>query len=187
MKKRLNAAGHRLVAPVVAGLFLSAGCAQPPRAAAPGAGELLFNAAGGADWRNHVQVVPDPAGGPGQALLGERESANRCQMTFTREKGFFVVPENLRGAVVLRLLVQGEGEVKTAVVAGAKLKSYYRSLPETNRWCDLVLPLSGAAGKLAPGDRVNDITLWLNPVAGKTILPKESKFYLERATFRPAP
>lgn len=176
--------GHWIAAPVIAGLFCGAGCAHPPSDAAA-AGTLLFDAAGGSDWRNHVKVVSDPAGGTGSALLGERVSRDSCQMTFTRQQGFFAVPAEMRGAVVLRLLVRGEAQIRVALVSGAKIKSYYRPPPATNRWCNLVLPLSEAEGKLAPGDRVNDITLWLKPPAGRSDLAPEAGFYLDRAAFMP--
>jgi hypothetical protein len=175
--------GRWLAAPVVAGLFCGAGCAHPPEGAASAGGTLLFDAAGGADWRNHVKVVSDPAGGAGLTLLGERVSRDSCQMTFTKQSGFFTVPAEMRGAVVLRLLVQGEAQIRVALVAGPKIKSYYRLPPATNAWCEVVLPLSEAGGKLAPGDRVNDITLWLKPPAGQSVLEPQARFLLERATF----
>jgi hypothetical protein len=166
---------------LTAGALGLVGCAlTQPRNAGTANGLLLFNAAGGTSWRNHVTPVPNPAGS-GDVLQAERVERHRFQMSFIQKDGFFVMPDPLRGAVRLRLLVQREGRIRVALVSGAKIKSYYQSPPVTNQWFEMTLPLAEAAGRLAPGDRINDITLWLGQAAeGQTLAP-DAQFYFDEA------
>jgi hypothetical protein len=159
-----------------------AGCLAPRP---PGAA-LLFDAAGGTTWTNHVKLVPDPAGGEQKVLLGERVAKDSCQMTFINDKGFFAVPDGLRGAVIMRLLVRGEGQVRVALVSGQKMKSYYRRPLATNQWCEITLPLAELKGKVDAGDRINDITVWLQALQKGAPLAADARIYLDRVVFDPA-
>lgn len=162
-------------------LCLAAGCRISRSYPAPQL--FLFDTVKGTTWVNHVKLVPDPLNNKRQAFLGERESANRCQMTFYNEKGFFNIPHDMSGAVVLNLLVQHEGKVTVALVSDKKLKKYHRYPAATNAWCEIVLPLAEAVGKLEPGDKIKDVTIWLNPSDGQKTLPKESFIYFDKAMF----
>lgn len=179
---------------LVAALVALAGC----RAGAGGGGsmkeQLLVDHAVKLSFRNHVKPVPDPAGGGGTVLVGERVSKTEHHMVFEQKPGFFKVPEGHKGAVVARVFVRGERRVRVALVAGEKLKSYYLQVPEEGKWCDLVLPLEHVKAKISAGETVNDISLWLLGAEGepdangkketKPLRPG-SEFYLERLTFRP--
>lgn len=146
---------------------------------------LLFDAKTGTTWRNHVTIVPDPLGSTNEVLFAERVAKDRCQMTFVNSKGFFVVPEGYEGSVVLRTLVKGRGRLRIALVAGEKIKSYYRIPSATNTWVEVELPLVESKGKLQPGDKIADITVWLLAPEGATQLASDAQLFLERATYRP--
>ncbi|MGQ9660929.1 MAG: hypothetical protein ACUVWX_01155 [Kiritimatiellia bacterium] len=149
-----------------------------------GSDSLLFDARGGTTWRNHVKVVPDPLGSTNEVLFAERVAKDRCQMTFVHSKGFFVVPEGYEGSVVLRTLVKGRGRLRIALVAGEKIKSYYRIPFATNTWVEVELPLVESKGKLQPADKIADITVWLLAPEGETQLASDAQLFLARATYR---
>jgi hypothetical protein len=166
---------------------LLAGC-RP--GAAPAGGKsvterLLVDQAAQLSFRNHVKTVPDPAGGPGTVLAADRVSRGDHQMVFNQEAGFFVVPEDYRGAVRLRVLVRAERRLRVALVAAGRIRSYYLDVPEEGRWCDLELPLRNLEGKIAPGQTIDDITIWLKCAEGQKELRPGSALYLDRITFRP--
>jgi hypothetical protein len=168
-------------------LLLAAGCRGRDGEEAVGqvGQRLLVDHATELSFRNHVKPVPDPAGGGGTVLVGERVSKSEHHMVFEQKGGFFKVPEGHRGAVVARVFVRQERRVRVALVAGGKLKSYYLQAPEEGRWCDLVLPLDQSQAKIAAGEAIDDISLWLQPPEGVKELRSGSEFYLERITFRP--
>jgi hypothetical protein len=146
---------------------------------------LLVDHATKLSFRNHVKPVPDPLGGGGTVLVGERVSKSEHHMVFEQKTGHFKVPEDYRGALVVRVLVRQERRVRVAVVSGDKLKSYYQEVPAENQWCDLVLPLESLRGKIDPGATVTDLSLWLKPPEGAKELKAGSEFYLERIVLRP--
>lgn len=135
-------------------------------------------------FRNHVTAVADPLGGQATVWSGERVSSRVHQMTFVQKTGFFEVPADYRGSLVARLLVRQERRVRIAVVSGTKIRSYYREIPVENQWFDLVLPLEELRGKLEPGDKVDDMTLWLRAAEDAKELKDGSEFYLERIVLR---
>jgi len=166
------------------------GCApRTPGSSGPGKdlamGEkLLVDHATKLSFRNHVKPVPDPLGGGGTVLVGERVSKTDHHMVFEQKAGHFVVPEDYRGALVVRVLVRQERRVRVAVVSGSKLKSFYQDVPAENRWCDLVLPLENLRGKLGTGDVVTDLSCWLKAPEGAAELKAGSEFYLDRIVLR---
>jgi len=183
---------------LAAGFLGLAGCRAGGDGAGGGGGRvkdrLLVDHATKLSFRNHVKPVPDPAGGAGTVLVGERVSKTEHHMVFEQKDGFFKVPEGHRGAVVARVLVRQERRVRVALVAGEKLKSYYLQVPEEGQWCDLVLPLENLKAKIPAGETINDISMWLlgaegaKDATGKTEqkpLKPGSEFYLERLSFRP--
>ncbi|MCX7591875.1 MAG: hypothetical protein N2255_09640, partial [Kiritimatiellae bacterium] len=146
----------------------------------PQAAEVrLFDARTGTTWRNHVRIVPDPVGDAGDVLVAERVAKDRCQMTFVNDKGFFTMPKDSRGSVVLRLLVKGKGRIRVALVSGERIKSYYRTPPAESQWFEIELPLAEMEGKIPPGEPIRDITVWLLNPEGATTLDEDALLYLD--------
>jgi hypothetical protein len=164
--------------------FFMAGCVTRTGGQGASGDRVLFDSSGGSTYRNHVKAVPDPAGGAGTVLVAERVAKDSCQMTFVKDGGFFAVPQDYEGNVVLRILVQGKVRLRVAMVSGEKLKSYYRELVGKNEWIEIALPLSDLRDKIPTGDRVNDITLWLLAPEKGAVLDKDARLYLDRAVLR---
>ena len=171
--------------------ILLAGCMPGGTGKVQTKDQLLFDAGTKLSFRNHVKPVLDPAGGKRihMVLVGERVSKTMHHLVFMKKGGFFTVPEGHKGAVVVRLFVRKERRVRIALVAGKKLKSYYLQVPAEGEWCELVLPLKHIEKKIAAGQAVNDISIWLLgaklPSGKPAKLEKGSKIYLDRVSFRP--
>lgn len=145
---------------VVTALLL-AGCAALTPDGAPLDGELLLDHASGTTGRAHCTVVADPFGNGGQVIEGERLEDGRHKTSFFNDNGFFAVPGEWNGAVVARLAVRGSRKLRIALVSETgKLKSYYVDAPGAGRWCELRLPLPHISGRIQPGGKIVDISIW---------------------------
>jgi hypothetical protein len=152
------------------------------------AGQLLFDAASGTTYRNHVKLVPDPLGGDAKVLIAERVAKDKCQMTFVNDKGFFAVPASYTGKVVLRVLVHGKNRLRVALVSGQNIKSYYRDVAGAgDKWEDVELDLSELKGKVPAGEQIKDITVWLLAPEKDAALDKDARLHFDRASYLAAP
>jgi hypothetical protein len=141
---------------LLAGLI--AGCAS----SSPfGFEEKLLDYQTGTTGRAHCTVVSDPFGGDGKVVVGELVEKGSNKTGFFNNEGFFAVPDEWKGRVVVRLAVKGSEKLRIVLVAkGGKLKSYYVAAPAAGEWCDLVLPLTHISAKIQPGERIVDISIW---------------------------
>ena len=168
---------------LAAAALAAAGCRTQGEARVQELGRALFDVDGGTTWKNHVTAVPDPGGSGRRVWDGEKVSSTSQKMSFVNSGGFFTVPDGYRGRAVLRLWVSGSRRLRVAMT-GKQTRSYYLAAPAEGRWFDLELPLEHLRGKLAEGEPVDDITVWLQPPVDGGTLPEGSKLYLEKALLR---
>ena len=146
----------------LAGAALLAGCgsAADPWADRPGA-VLLFDATRGATQRNHFEPVRDPYGGRAKVGRGTWGAQGGQKMVLLNDAGFFAMPADAAGhSVIIRLALRGQRDLRFVLVGeGGKGITYRRTVPAEGRWCDIELPLSEAAGRITPGEKVVDITV----------------------------
>jgi len=147
---------------LAAGVLLAGCWLAPGGGARPAAGDqLLVDAAGGGTSRIHCRNVPDPFGGGGQVIAGELVEKDMHKTTFLHKEGFFAIPALGRADLVVRLAVKGERKVRIALVNDqGTVKSFYRELPEENRWITLRLPLEDVLAKLPAGEKIVDLCIW---------------------------
>ena len=166
-------------------MALLVGCAmngtersQGPEAAGP-AGRLLLDYASGTTGRAHCTVVDDPFGGSGKVIFGEVVEKGYNKTSFFNRNGFFVVPPEHRGEVVLRYAVRKTRQMRVALVSeSGNLRSYYFEASGLGAWQEAVLPLGRLAGKVLPGEKIVDISIWQQ--GGGT----EGGLWVDRAVFR---
>ena len=156
-------------------IVLAAGCAGPSF----GFEEQLLDYQSGTTGRAHCTVINDPFGGNEKVVLGELVEKGSNKTGFFNSEGFFAVPDEWKGRVVVRLAVKGSQKLRIALVAkGGKLKSYYVDAPVAGEWCDLVLPLTHISSKIQPGEKIVDISIWQLEGA------KTGALYVDRVSLR---
>lgn len=156
-------------------LALAAG----PLVGCAGRETLLLDHRSGTTGRPHCTTVRDPFGGAGLVITGEFIGDGHNKTTFLNKDGFFVVPPEWRGSVVLRIAVRGSRKLRIALVSErGKLKSYRPELPAEGRWCEVVLPLRHISSTIRPGEKIVDITIW------QVESDKEGALYVDRALLR---
>ena len=143
------------------------------------AGRLLLDSQSGTTSRAHCTNVDDPFGGGGKVIHGEVVEEGKNKTTFLNGKGFFAVPPEWRGEVVVRYAVRKEATLRIALVsADGVVKSYYFTAPKLETWCEAVLPLKALEGKDKPGDKITDISVWQQGGG------KEAGLWVDRVTLR---
>lgn len=122
---------------------------------------LLLDHASGTTGRAHCTVVDDPFGGSGKVIFGEVVGKGYNKTSFFNRNGFFVVLPEYRGEVVLRYAVHKERRMRVALVSkSGQLRSYYFEAPALGTWNEAVLPLERLKGKVQPGEKIVDISIW---------------------------
>jgi hypothetical protein len=124
---------------------------------------LLVDFQGGTTGRAHCTVVQDPFGCRDKVILGELVDAEKGwnKTSFFNDDGFFAVPPDWQGEVLLRFAVRGERRMRVALVSDkGRLKSYYFDAPRLDRWVEVALPLDHVSGRIHPGEKVVDISIW---------------------------
>jgi hypothetical protein len=169
---------------VAAAALVAAGCRPRGEIRVQELGRTLFDVSGGTTWKNHVTAVPDPGGSGRTVWYGEKVSPTSQKMSFVNSGGFFAIPDGYRGKVVLRLWVSGSRRVRVAMT-GRRTRSYYLGAPGEGHWFDLELPLEHLRGKLVEGEKVGDITVWLQPPADGENLPVGSRLLMDKAMLLP--
>jgi hypothetical protein len=160
MRSAVSLAALVAVAWMVKGCTMNAKQVPPPEPAAS-TGQLLLDAERGTTSRVHCFTVDDPFGGRGKVVHGEVVEEGKNKTTFLNSRGFFVVPPEGAGKVVLRYAVRKERSLRVALVGErGNLKSYYFQAPAENTWCEAVMPLKDLAGKVNAGEKVVDISVW---------------------------
>jgi len=139
---------------VIAGFaVLLAGCSAPDT--------LLLDDRSGTTGRAHCSVVADPFGGKGQVIFGEVVEKQHNKTSFFNTNGFFVVPPEWAGAVVLRYAVRKERHIRVVLVSETgKLKSFHFDAPALETWCEQRLELRRVSGRIRPGEKIVDISIW---------------------------
>jgi hypothetical protein len=159
---------------------LLVGCAPQSGGDAAVKGKVIFDTASGLTFKNHVEVTADPAGGAGQVFATADEHK---KMTFVNGQGFFAVPAGHAGRVSLRLYAVGVPRLRIAVVGEKKHKSFYVKPPAEGSWFDLDLELAECRDRIAEGEQVKDITIWIKPLEQGGKVPTESRLYCAGGTF----
>lgn len=141
----------------------------------------VFDVETGFSFKNHFKKSGDPAGD--SALVFQTADKHK-KMTFVQKDGFFTVPAGHRGTLVLSVLLQKARRLKVAVVGEKSHKSYYLEVRQEGLWTEVSLPLSDLKGKVAEGEKVNDVTVWLKPDKKGEKLPAEAQLFLRKAVLR---
>ena len=171
----------RAVVLVSAAAMLLAGCGPAGEEKPKMETKTLFSVEGGGlTFKNHVKSVADPTGADGQVF---QTSDGNKKMTFVNGKGFFTVPAGHKGRVIVRLYATAVVSLKFAVVGEEKHRSYYRKVPETGRWFEVELPVADLKDKVAEGEKVKDITVWLKPLEKGGKIPADPQLYCSGAKF----
>ncbi|MHC4914456.1 MAG: hypothetical protein ACYTGB_03110 [Planctomycetota bacterium] len=163
-----------------AGLLLLAGCGPAAEEKPEMETKTLFSVEGGLTFKNHVKAVADPAGGGGQVF---QTSDGNKKMTFVNGEGFFTVPAGHTGRILVRLYATAALNLKFAVVGEKKHRSYYRKVPETGKWFEVELPVADLKDKVAEGEKVKDVTVWLKPLEKGGKVPADAQLYCSGARF----
>jgi hypothetical protein len=168
----------RIVVPL-ATLFLLAGCSggksdvkQEKRK-----GKIVFDVNTQFSFKNHFKKSTDPLGK--SEVFQTADGAKK--MTFVQKTGFFVVPAGYSGKVILEVLVQKARKLRVTMVGKEKHKSYYLDAPVEGKWFELSLPLADMKERVAEGEQIVDITVWIKPDAKGKKLPPDAQMYLRRA------
>ncbi len=171
---------YRILIPAAV-LCLLAGCnggdkatAETPKREA----KVVFDINTAFSFKNHFKKSTDPLG-----TTVVFQTADRARkMTFVQRGGFFTIPADHKGKVVLELLLQDARKV-TVVMVGAskKSKSFHPGPQVEGKWFDLALPLADMKEKLAEGEKVVDITVWIKPDQKGQKLPAGAQMFIRRA------
>ena len=169
----------RLVVPIAV-LCLLVGCNGGNKAPAESAkkeAKVVFDVDTSFSFKNHFKKSTDPLGK--DEVFQTADKAKK--MTFVQKTGFFAVPAGHRGKVILEILLQKARKVKVIMVGPKKHKSYYPDAQVEGKWFELELPLSDMKEKVAEGEKIVDITVWIKPDEKGGKLPADAQMFIRRA------
>jgi hypothetical protein len=161
-------------------LCLLAGCnggGEAPSEEPKKKGEVVFDVNTEFSFKNHFKKSTDPLGKDQVFQTADKHK----KMTFVQKTGFFTVPAGHKGRVVLEVLVQKARKLRVTMVGEKKHKSYYLDAPVEGKWFELSLPLADLKEKVAEGEKVVDVTVWIKPDAKGEKLPADAQMFIRGA------
>jgi hypothetical protein len=106
-------------------------------------------------------------------------------MTLIQDKGFFAMPADFKGAIVIDVYVHKADQLKFTVTDTRKKgKRFTLPVKAQDSWTRIELPLADFKGKVEAGGKIKDITIRLQLKDRNAKLDPEAQMYIRKAVLR---